>query len=309
MTTRARDYARKVFPAAAILEDAVYALMSKVDQDFVVRTVKRQIFSERQRYIQKQDVDNALLTSSMVKMTATNIETTCRGRGVSYVDDYLVLLQEDLERLVNVSIVLCDSFDSLRESHHELWAFLKTYMPIADADNAHAMYLSSDNWPFSVFQGVLMQLRKDYPNPVDFQHIITEDGPDIRTVIHRIAPGIVKANTIEGHVADAINRMPLVEEDLWMPLLLFPYAKHGNGKNALNSECKRPASDAVEAFDILNSARFLYDALEYFGFYGLVRNAIAELCYTVAQEQHLDKFGHAAEFITLYQFGLLKGIE
>ena len=234
-------------------------------------------------------------------MTTEIIKNTCQGDGVEYVGRYLNLLAENLHRLITITAEFCNHFNALKNDQDALLKYLKRYIPIADIDNAHAMYLSSDNWEFSVFNNVLSQIALKYPDLRSRNEILKGGIIDIRTYIHLVASEYPEVSLAD-HVKNSINK-ELVKEHLFSPILLYPFIKNSrkNGPKALrNTEVN--TCPLIQAYNDLYHARYLYDSLEYFGYYGFVRNAIAELCnyhYEATGKVEFQKF---AEFITLYQF-------
>ena len=116
-------------------------------------------FAETERYTAKANVDAALVSSPAVSEERRRIEqlfsaaepTIAAGR-------YLELLRQGLAALHHafVQAIGAPPSDDL-QTHRAFW---QRATVLADVDNAHAMYLSSDNWPFSVFHALIDELSE-----------------------------------------------------------------------------------------------------------------------------------------------------
>lgn len=304
-----RQNAVAVFPAAKDLEPGYMRLLKTVGTDFIVRTLDRQVYSERERYTFKKDVDAALLSSPIIEATTRKIQQACEGDTPTYVKAYLYLLQKDFSALVSLTTEFCTWFDQFRQDRSAFYKFLKEYIVVADVDNAHAMYLSSDNWHFSVFKKVIDALQVKYPNRTLFYSILKGGIIDIRTFIYCISNDYVTVDSLTWHVEKTIHHGNIIDEQLWSPLLLFPFVNF-NRKTELN-QFDLPQFEIcplVEGYFDLYHTRYLYDAIEYFGYYGFVRNAIAELCVELAEKHGDEKLARIGEYITLYQFNFCNEI-
>lgn len=304
-----RQNAVAVFPVAKDVELGYMRLLQTVGTDFIIRTLDRQVYSERERYTFKKDVDAALLSSPIIEATTREIQNSCEGDAPNYVPVYLNLLHQDFSKLMSLTTEFCIWFDQFRQNRAAFYQFLKEYIVAADVDNAHAMYLSSDNWQFSVFKKVIDALQEKYPNRQLFYSILKGGIIDIRTYIYCVANDHVTAGSLTRHVEKTIQQGNIIDQQLWSPLLLFPFVNF-HRKTELN-QFDLPQFEncpLVEGYFDLYHTRYLYDAIEYFGYYGFVRNAIAELCIELAEKHGDEKLERIGQFITLYQFNFCNEI-
>jgi hypothetical protein len=294
--------AKNAFPQSEELRKALTQLFLSIDDEFAVKTVNRQIYSERERYTKKSEVDNALLSSKIIGDTTEIIKGCCESQSVRYVDEYLNLLAGNMERLTSVCYEFCNNFILFQKEQTAFLDFLSKYIYYADVDNAHAMYLSSDNWDFSVFHNVISKLQEVYTDPKDFEEILKGGIVDIRTHIYDVV-GTYKVNSsIEQHVANYLRKQDCVTSELWTPILLYHFPARINSVKLVPKTQFTQETELIQAYNDLYHARYLYDSFEYFGFYGFVRNAIAELCANHAETNEDMDFLLFAKYITLYQF-------
>jgi hypothetical protein len=290
------------FPESHVLNAALVKLFTNITQATATRIVERQIFSERERYTIKKEVDEALLSSELISKTTEVIKKCCDTDNLNYVDDYLELLKVNLHELMSVCTDFCENYGRYENDQAAFLTYLNKYVQIADIDNAHAMYLSSDNWDFSVFHNVINRLYSEYSNPKEFEAILKGGIIDIRTRIYHIAGEYIKGSTLADHVAYYLSQTDVITPELWSPILLYPFYK-GDARPLHNSMPYYPEeNELVAAYNKLYHARYLYDSLEYFGFYGFVRNAIGDLCQSYADRIGNSEFSSYAKYITLYQF-------
>lgn len=298
LITQVKNY----YPDHIELNHQIKQVLDNLDHSEVVEITEMQIFSERQRYLFKKEVDNALLESVEVTKERKIIEEICNTNSLDYIDEYLNRLKENIKSLEELTSIFCYNYEKLKSDDGCFDDFVREYVAYADIDNAHAMYLSSDNWPFSVFQNVLELIYREYNDPILIQQILRGGIIDIRTEVYEIANSKINSElTISEHIHNVKQKDEYVNENLWSLLLLYPYANKKKTTPMLHKKEHEPLlknNDLIEAYNKLYYARYLYDSFEYFGYYGFVRCAISHLC----KIKENKKYGIIGNHILLYQF-------
>lgn len=289
-----KEHIKVYFPCDKEINEKLKTFCSCISNSLIVSTIDRQAYSERQRYHVKEDVDEALLKSPFVEKEGSMIKQICLSNDTAYIDNYLNLLKNNMNNLVDICFDFMDNFQLYTTDSIKFETFLIKYLEIADFDNAHAMYLSSDNWDFSVFNSIIKQLSNKYKNPKDFENILQGNILDIRTVayIWKDKYNFTEDKSIS--ILKTIKDYNCIENNHIMPILLFQYGTKKLQKLPIEKNIQLSCI-LVEKYQDLYYARFLYDSIEYFGFYGFIRNLIAEIC---AKNINTEIANH----ITLYQF-------
>jgi hypothetical protein len=287
-------------------------------------------FAETERYKEKDDVDQALLESQTVTTERRQIEQFFHE--VSLVDAvgaYLARFQRHMRDLHDFSVRLLKDI-SVADANGvcELWCMGERLL---DVDNAHAMYLSSDNWPFSVFRGILdalFGLLED--DPLLVQGLLSAGMQDVRTSVHTLFHAQYRGLTRGEFAAQIRSNKDWIRESGVMPILCYKAAT-GPVSDSLSegqehslrlqfedacAQCREKLElSEREIFGVLLStyrrlyaARTAYDIYEYFGFYGFARHLAIlrtkQLLASISKEV-ANSFHYSA---STYQFSEFRGV-
>jgi hypothetical protein len=279
-------------------------------------------FGEDERYRAKDNVDESLLSSAATTRERETIESCfAEGSLVQQYEAYIALLDTTLDQ-THTQLV-----DAARESTawtlHDHANFWQAFAPVADADNAHAMYLSSGNWDFSVFNPTIDRidawtLRGD---PQLYQDVLTAGVQDIRTSVY----SEYGAAYLGLSRADFVSAMR--ERNDWQRsggiLTLMSYAPATGIRGVLESSNQgtnlsskfnsavatladlypgEPVHETVDLFRQMNMLRRSYDIYEYFGAYCLLRNVAIRRTMKALAASHSDAAERFAYLATTYQY-------
>lgn len=275
--------------------------------------------AETQRYDDKDSVDTSLKNSETVSSERRAIEAVfdTSTDPVVNIREYLALLRRRMRALETTHL------DALRDlSSATLGQVWTSLCFAADIDNAHAMYLSSDNWPFSVFNQILDQIEEFTENDDSLMApILTGGVVDVRTATWGGLGQNYIGLTREQFVAEVIKSKDWVRDDGVAPLVSFESGSSSRPSGLPELEDTRARFESavgeiraglsptevsqfqeiVDAYCALYNARLEYDTYEYFGPYAVIRHALILKSIGLLQEQGLDSdsFREAA---TTYQF-------
>lgn len=248
-------------------------------------------YSEDERYVVKDEVDTALLSSEAVQSECNAIERLCgEGELWTTVPGYLARLRAHLAEVHALTVQ-----GARIAQAGDPWALL-AYWPraatILDRDNAHAMYLSSDNWTFSVFHRLIEAIEElAGPLEVKVADLLTGGIADIRTSVFRSLGNTYFGLDRSGFVEAVKTRGDWVRPDGLMPLFAYRAAVsaslpsgHPSVKERFDAQVRaiRRIADPravrlsgyVDLYRDLYAARAAYDAYEYFGFYAFAKNYV-----------------------------------
>jgi hypothetical protein len=307
-----------------------HALISRIvsssTSTLVEQIAELRDYAECERYRKKSEVDDYLLNSPQTTRVCQHIETLFKqGDLAQAARHYLALLKEDLGRLHDIhiqAIFSCERY-SLAD-WKSLWSEIA---PLADIDNAHAMYLSSDNWPFSVFHKIISEFEMLVPSDDAgaLGTILTTGVQDARTYVYQNLGGIMTGATRVEFVKSLLESNNLILPNGIMPMFAFQAAtKPPTSGNGLKSEQKLtqefnlvadrvwhrlPSKDAarfaslVDVYKRLYTARAAYDIYEYFGFYAFVRHFLIIKCAATIALNDLPRAEAFKRTAATYQFG------
>ncbi len=251
-------------------------------------------FGEDERYREKDDVDTSLTTSAVISEERAAIEAVFESDGSlkAQVRGYEALLHR---QLVELHSALVDATGHIADEQVDVWLDLAK---LADVDNAHAMYLSSGNWDFSVFNNTVAALEKwSGDDHESMSAILTGGMADVRTEIYGVF-----GTTYEGLDRDRFVAAVRANDDWTRPggyvtIMCFGAATGERGRPrrlstgaelaerfeaAVESVAMQnpdaPVADTARLFRRLYDLRRRYDIYEYFGAYAYYRNlAIRDL--------------------------------
>lgn len=314
------------FPTSiAQLRKIVNEAVSSLDDAELEWVSSNRDFAETERYVIKDAVDESLVGSPLVQSECARIELLFRdstpweaGRR------YLPIMHAELQRLHDMHV------EMLRHSPSASIASWKQFWPAAfaqaDVDNAHAMYLSSDNWPFSVFHGLIATIEAATGGDVGALAAILSGGiQDPRTAVFSRFGDEYRGLSRLDFARELRRKREWVDEDGIMPLLVYKAACTADApaedaeqtvsalrlrftrgvesvSSVLGESERREFQEVISVFTDLYAARAAYDVYQYFGFYAFARHvlilrtmrSLAELSGDLAEEFH-----HAA---STYQF-------
>jgi len=234
---------------------------------------------------------------------------------------YEKLLHERINELNN-------KYENIFRISHDLKS-LKEYWGdierISDIDNAHAMYLSSNNWDFSVFNDVIEKLdvllNNDYAK---LSSILCAGVEDVRSALYSIFD-----DTWKGVTKDAFFRRIITDNDyvrqrgvcpcfayvtLQAPKVTNVFNREAymenlsNIKKGLNQLEKDSFSSLFSLYCKLYYMRLAYDTYEYFGYYSLIRHYaifVTYICLLKEDEKTAQDFRRCA---STYQFSRINDI-
>lgn len=278
-------------------------------------------FGEDERYRAKDAVDESLLGTAETTSERQLIEDCFASGGLSdqyrrYVDRLDIVLGQVHDLLVDAA---SNSKAWSLAQHADFWS---RFAPVANRDNAHAMYLSSGNWDFSVFNP-LLDLFEDWTSdrPSLLQHLLTAGVQDIRTSVYSEFSTVYQGMSRCEFVAAIRTKADWQRSDGLLTLMSYAPASGVRGSlgeipsTALLKQNFDAAVDEivgcqvgchvdelVRLYQRMYELRRLYDIYEYFGAYSFLRNlAIRRTAQAFGSEfdSEASKFSYLA---TTYQF-------
>ena len=285
------------FPVAIEEQVSIIAsAVSKLSDKDIAWISENRDFSEAERYREKDEVDEALVASSTVSDERGRIERLFEANEpVNAGDMYLVMFRNhmaSLHRSFAGAVATTKPTETGLDTN-----FWRQAIAIADADNAHAMYLSSDNWSFSVFHKLIDELANFVgDDQALIAPILLAGIQDVRTSVYCAFGNLYRGlNRLEfiGRIRD---RADWARHDGIMPIFAFKAATEGMPDNVrrltalelrqqykdsvefvvskLNGSCRRRFIDICNVYQRLYAARAAYDIYEYFGFYAFARHLL-----------------------------------
>jgi hypothetical protein len=281
-------------------------------------------FAETERYTAKANVDAALVSSPAVSEERRRIEqlfsaaepTVAAGR-------YLELLRQDLAALHHAFLqaIVAPPSDDL-QTHRAFW---QRATVLADADNAHAMYLSSDNWPFSVFHALIDELAEFVGGDHEaLGPLLTAGIQDARTSVYQAFGDEYRGLDRQAFAAAVRVRDDWLRGDGVLPLFAFKAATGSTtrvpgmaGAEEISSRYRtarervhrRLLGERRERFDAvctwygrLYAARAAYDTYEYFGFYAFARHLMILRTMRLVDRADPEAAGRFRYAAATYQF-------
>ncbi len=258
-------------------------------------------YAENERYDEKEEVDDYLKTSPRVTEACREIQILYDEPDlVVAVSKYLELFKADMARLHHFH---ANALNCSRNYAASDWkVFWQKLVPFADRDNSHAMYLSSHNWPFSVFNRLTaeIELLIGPDNPSALANLLTAGIQDPRTFIYQHIGGTMLGVSRANHVSQIIKSEQYILGNGIMPLFAFeaaikarrsgtPFKPAEEFQSRFNSEIATQlnnlnSSDSEHFLSIISlykhlyTARAAYDIYEYFGCYAFLRHLLILKC-------------------------------
>jgi len=316
------------FPAtveqqASVIRNAVSDLS---DEDIAWISENRD-FAEAERYREKDEVDEALVSSSLVTHERANIEDLFRAHdAVRAVKLYLLEFKQHMAVLHGLFAGAVVATDITSELDTDFW---RKAIAIADADNAHAMYLSSDNWPFSVFHKLLDELANLVgDDQASMASILLAGIQDARTSVYGAFGSVYRDLKRHQFVTRIRDNVDWIRQDGIMPMFAFKAATEGMPNSmrppnsgelrqkyeaAVNLVASRLSGikaqrfmDACKVYQRLYAARAAYDIYEYFGFYAFARHLLILRGRRILESSSFSEARSFHYFASTYQFSKLE---
>ena len=295
-------------------------------EGLLFQIIENRDWAENERYNLKPEVDESLIASKTISKEREEIENIFRDA-----KDVTEAVEIYLQRVNGVALQLKKFFDKIlrsyvnnnlktKEQAYNLW---NEFLELADMDNAHAMYLSSGMWDFSVFNQVLGELEST-TSKKHFFGLLKGASQDIRIRLHSL-PVLFdkfgkKTPTTVSQFVDTLATDSVDASGVFLP---FAYNFCMNmekdkaeivrkeyyqfvEETASEVEDKERFLHLVELYQRLNEARIEYDTFEYFGYYAFARHLLILVTHNLLK---LEESQFAEEFkkqSSLYQYGELQ---
>lgn len=139
-------------------------------------------YGEKERYRYKKELDDTLKEDKIISEERFKIEQIFKDNNLSLsVEKYCLLLDKRLHQLSDAY----EKIFSIDINIYTLMNYWESVENISNIDNAHAMYLSSNNWSFSVFNDILTRLEELLNGDYSLLNFILSTGEkDIRTAFY-----------------------------------------------------------------------------------------------------------------------------
>lgn len=136
-------------------------------------------YGEKERYRYKKELDDTLKADKIISEERLAIEQIFKDNPLDIaVQKYCDFL---FDRLLKLTVAYENIF-SIDINIKSLKRYWESVENISNIDNAHAMYLSSNNWTFSVFNDVLSKLESLLNGDYSLLNFLLSAGEkDIRT--------------------------------------------------------------------------------------------------------------------------------
>lgn len=303
----------------ADLRDLITGCARSLPREDLVWASGNRDYAETHRYDAKDLVDDSLSESSTVSGERSLIEALFSDQPDPELaaEAYVGLLQTRVRHLHAAHTTALTQLSAV--TMRPLWLEI---CHAADIDNAHAMYLSSDNWPFSVFHacvGVLEELCDGDARAL--ASILTNGELDVRTASWGGLGARYVGMNRDAYVELILRQGDWIRDDGVVPLVSFESAsavrparlpdaaalrgRYLAAKHTIEGRLSpraRPLWDAnLHAFSRLSAARRAYDAYEYFGSYALMRHLIILRTMTLLDSIGADGAGFQ-QAASIYRF-------
>lgn len=304
------------FPISTMHMSAkILGVISHLTSDNLMWIASNREYGEKERYRVKPEVDESLKETEITKEERECIEKVFLSDNIfNNVDDYIKLYQKRMIQLNNAY----ECFAGTEIEKEKAISFWRSVTDISNIDNAHAMYLSSNNWEFSVFDQVLEELLRilqgDYNrlNP-----LLTAGIKDVRSVIFtmdmqqylglmeedfyfRIIENgdFIRSNGVCPFFCYIINKRPSLPKE----------SDNMNYESALNEVLSTLKKDKEYFIDVykcyckLYYTRMAYDTYEYFGYYSFLRHYAIFITYNMLKNENIEHANMFRHYISTYQF-------
>lgn len=305
------------FPITTMhMEDKILKLSNRISSDDLMWIALNREYGEKERYRVKAEVDESLRETEIISKERENIESIFQSDDIiTNANNYIKFYKERMIELNNAYEKIVD----LETTKSSLIGFWKSVVDISNIDNAHAMYLSSNNWDFSVFNQVLEKLLEilqgDYNklNP-----LLTAGIEDVRTSVFTMDMQQYLGLSEKEYYSIIMNNKDYIRSNGICPFFIYiinkspAFNKGANGTdyvkglemvvNSLQKNEQEIFNNVYECYCKLYYTRMSYDTYEYFGYYSLLRHfAIFITCDMLRREdiEGVDSFKH---YISTYQF-------
>lgn len=279
-------------------------------------------FAETERYTVKGDVDKSLDSSEVIKKERKIIEQLFQNNdSIKAAEIYSKMLMSNLTNLNKYYIEkFGDEFEFNLDYCRQAWKELKV---ISDIDNAHAMYLSSDNWSFSVFHKIIEEMETIIGlGSNEFNVILTAGIQDVRTFSYNTLSGDYYNQSREDFISNIIKNGDYIRSNGIVPLVTFKiatkkkeftinelevFSRYEDTKarlmDRLDADKRRALNDLLIAYQTLYSLRTVYDVYEYFGFYAFIRHAFILKTYKCIKKYCGNEIAQKFHYLaSTYQF-------
>lgn len=291
-------------------------IMGHVTSNSLMWIASNREFGEKERYRVKAEVDESLRETEVIWKERERIEKFFQSNeiisnGDAYIEFYkrrMIQLNRAYERIENLEIT--------KENITEFW---KSVVDISNIDNAHAMYLSSNNWEFSVFNQVLEELLEilqgDYNklNP-----LLTAGIEDVRSSIFTMNMQQYLGLKKEDFYSNIVENKDYIRSNGVCPFFSYivnetPSFKRRMDRteyemalkevlDSLHGNMRQHFLDVYECYCKLYFTRMAYDTYEYFGYYSFIRHYAIFVTYNMLSNEDVECANMFKHYISTYQF-------
>lgn len=279
-----------------------------------------QICELKERYRYKKELDDTLKADTIVSDERLAIERIFEGNPTD------VAVQKYCDFLYDRLLQLTEAYEKIFVTDvnmESLMAYWQSVEDISNIDNAHAMYLSSNNWTFSVFNDVLSKLENllngDY-SLLNF--LLSTDEKDIRTAYYdqcSTASSINERSFYEKIISENMcvcsngicPCFTFVKNDVPRMRASLDKKKFDDKLSVIIDNMGERKSEFISTYELyckLYYTRLAYDTYEYFGFYSFVRHYAIYITYRFLSETDEEKALSFKHFASTYQFSKIKEI-
>lgn len=286
--------------------------MSYVDLMWIAQNRE---FGEKERYRVKAEVDESLKATQSISVERNLIEDVFQGGDIiKNADRYIELYRK---RMCQLNMAY-EGVLNLNVSSKEITLFWKRVADISNLDNAHAMYLSSNNWDFSVFNETLEELSEILQGDFDkLSPLLTAGVEDVRSAI--FSQGDNYAGLSEEVFYDKILQSEdYIRKNGICPCFTYITVKHPKFQRKIDvGTYKRVLTEVVESLEATSKKRFTqvydsycklyftrlaYDTYEYFGYYAFLRHYAIFITYMMLKVESEEKANMFRHYASTYQF-------
>jgi len=262
---------------SAISADADSALFVSVNRDY----------AETERY-EKKDAVDAGLVSQDYTITERRLIESIFAEG-SLMDQARAYANRLDEVLTELHYCLLHGSRSIKNmSVREVALYWDDLCRVTGKDNAHAMYLASGGWGFTVFDNSMAMLRSNCSDR-QMATLLTAGVQDARILALARWGGSSEASESREGWISRVASWPLVDRDGFTPLVMFSTAQQprevatvltdrGNQLerqyNAAMAHLSPSVLEAAHVYRSLYLMRRQYDIYEYFGMYAALRHHV-----------------------------------
>lgn len=298
------------------MAEKISEVMSHETSNNLMWVASNREFGEKERYRVKAEVDESLRETETIWKERECIEKIFQSNEIimnanAYIELYkrrMIQLNDAYEKILNLELTMENIID-----------FWKSVVDISNIDNAHAMYLSSNNWDFSVFNQVLDELLEILQGDFNkLNPLLTAGIEDVRSSVFTMDMQQYMGMTEEDFYSHIAKNKDFIRSNGICPFFAYIVNKSPSFKKgidnieyemvlnevlySLHEDKRQHFIDVYECYCRLYFTRMSYDTYEYFGYYSFIRHYAIFITYNMLRNDDVEHANAFKHYISTYQF-------